>query len=103
MPSFNGSVHKRTRTSRIIEKADPGVAERDINTHIAHLTMNAWVKVVREGRILRLTIDEEARAEGAALDGCYVIKSDVPRDKADKETLHAGTKTLRSWSRTLGI
>ncbi len=76
------------------QKADPDIAERDINRHIAHLKMHAWVKTVREGRIFRLTLDEEARAEAAALDGCYVIKSDVPLDKAGKETLHARYKDL---------
>jgi transposase len=39
-------------------------------------------------------VDEKARTGVAALDGCYVIKSDVPRDKAHRETLHARYKDL---------
>ena len=77
-------------------KADLDIAGRDITKKVAHLRMDAWVKAVREERIFRLMFDEEARADAAALDGCYVIKSDVPTDKADKETLHAGPKTSRS-------
>ncbi|WP_038002380.1 hypothetical protein [Syntrophorhabdus aromaticivorans] len=51
-------------------------------------------KAVREGRTVQLVVDEKARTGVAALDGCYVIKSDVPRDKADRETLHARYKDL---------
>jgi Transposase DDE domain len=75
-------------------KADPETAGRDITKKIAHFKMDAWVKAVREERIFRLAFDEEARSDAAALDGCYVIKSDVPEDKADKETLHARYKDL---------
>jgi hypothetical protein len=75
-------------------KAAPDIAERDINKSIAHFKMDAWVKAVREGRTFRLTLDEEVRAQAAALDGCYVIKSDVAQTEADKETLHARYKDL---------
>jgi hypothetical protein len=40
-----------------------------------------------EARRLVLEVDGEARAEEAKLDGCYVIKTDLPADKADKEVV----------------
>jgi hypothetical protein len=39
------------------------------------------------------------RSEAPALDGCYVIKSDVPQNKADKATLQARYKDLASVER----
>jgi hypothetical protein len=80
-------------------KADPAIAARDITARIVHLKMDTWAKAVREERALSLAIDEEARAEAAALDGCYVIKSDVPHERADTETLHARYKDLASVER----
>ena len=80
-------------------KADPDIAARNITTRIAHLKMDAWVRAVREGWTVQLVVDEKARTGVAALDGCYVIKSDVPRDKAHRETLHARYKDLASVER----
>jgi hypothetical protein len=36
--------------------------------------------VIAEGKILELREDAAALAEEAKLDGCYVIKSDLPKE-----------------------
>jgi transposase len=75
-------------------KADPKIAQRDIDEKIKRFNMDAWIKAVREERVFHLTIDEDARGEETLLDGCYVIKSDVPEAIADKHALHERYKDL---------
>ena len=53
-----------------------------------------WVAATREERTFHLIIDEDSRNDQALLDGCYVIKSDVPEEIADKETIHKRYKDL---------
>lgn len=69
-------------------KADPAIACRDIGEKIKQFTMDTWLHAVREERTIRLIVDDEALRETTLLDGCYVIKSDVPRERADRDTLH---------------
>ena len=60
------------------------------------LRIDSWVKVTAnaEDRTLTLTVDEDRLAEEAKLDGCYVIKTDLPPTIADQETVHARYKDL---------
>jgi transposase len=73
-------------------KASPEIALRDIEAKIAHLNLS-WITVTHDARAFHLTINEEARSEQALLDGCYVIKSDVPETTV-KETIHERYKDL---------
>jgi hypothetical protein len=47
-----------------------------------------------EGRSLKLVADEEARQEAARLDGCYVLKTDLPETAASKQVVHDRYKDL---------
>jgi len=51
------------------------------------LRLNSWVSVSVNGRCLQATIDANARAEAAKLDGCYVLQSDLPVTQVDASTL----------------
>lgn len=79
--------HRRAR----VEVARRRVAER-----AKQLRIDAWVEITAntEERTLTLTIDEDRLAEEAKLDGCYVLKTDLPPTVADKETVHARYKDL---------
>jgi transposase, IS4 family len=46
------------------------------------------------GRILELVVDEVVKKETAELDGCYVIKTDLPGKAATAELVHARYKDL---------
>jgi hypothetical protein len=89
---FEAFVAAKTTYLTTHPKASPSVAQRDIEAKIAHLNLS-WVTAVRQERVFHLTINEEARSAIALLDGCYVIKSDVPEAMA-KETLHERYKDL---------
>ena len=47
-------------------------------------------------RTLTLTVQEDAQTEAAKLDGCYVLKTDLTPQQANKELVHARYKDLAS-------
>ena len=65
----------------------------EVRRKIDHLKITGWLKVEADSRRLKLNIDKEAWEEEAGLDGCYVIKSDLPGD-VDKQTIHDRYKDL---------
>jgi hypothetical protein len=81
-------------------KADVGKAGAKVRAKIEKLNAQRWLRVTTEGRSLTVESDEAARAEVALLDGCYVIKSDVPKHHADAQTLHDRYCDLESVERS---
>jgi transposase len=75
-------------------RATVEVAQKEVQTKIKKLQIVDWVKVASQGSQLELEINEEARRETAELDGCYVIKTDLPVAAATAETIHARYKDL---------
>ena len=47
-----------------------------------------------EGRSLQLTVNQPALEEVSRLDGCYVIKTDLPESAASKQVVHDRYKDL---------
>jgi hypothetical protein len=69
-------------------RATVAVAAREVQVRLERLKIARWLGVTEEGRCLSLKVDEVALEESSRLDGCYVLKSDVPRSVADAETIH---------------
>lgn len=65
----------------------------EIGQRIEGLRISGWLKVEADGRRLELKEDESALREEAMLDGCYVIKSDLPKE-IDKQVIHDRYKDL---------
>ena len=64
---------------------------------IEQLKCEQWLtlSISQEGiRHLELTIDEKALEEQKRLDGCYVLKTDVPKEMSTKEEIHDRYKDL---------
>ena len=55
-----------------------------------------WVELTIAERAMTLTIKEDAQAEAAKLDGCYVLKTDLTPAPAPKELVHDRYKDLAS-------
>lgn len=79
------STHPRAKVS---------VAEKEISRKIKQLKVDKWLTVHVEGRKLNLSVDEDALKEVSRLDGCYVIKTDLPEPAANKEIVHGRYKDL---------
>jgi transposase len=66
---------------------------------IEQLKLEQWVKVStmrEEDRRLKLSVDEQVREELKRLDGCYVLKTDIPKEMSAKEEIHERYKDLAS-------
>jgi hypothetical protein len=75
-------------------RANISVAENEISRKIKQLRVDKWLNVHVDGRRLNLSADEDALKEVSRLDGCYVIKTDLPEPAANKETVHGRYRDL---------
>jgi len=75
-------------------RAQVSVALRDVESRIERLRIGNWLRLEAEGRTLSLHVDQAALKEAALLDGCYVIKTDLPAAVADKQVVHDRYKDL---------
>jgi hypothetical protein len=75
-------------------RAKVATAEKALRAKIAQLKIHAWLQVEAEGRTLKLTVNQPALEEAARLDGCYVIKTDLPASAASKQVVHDRYKDL---------
>lgn len=71
------------------------MARRDIAQKIARLRIDDWSRVEMDERRLRLVGDETARRETSRLDGCYVIKTDLPHRLPEAQTITADGSIAR--------
>lgn len=79
------SAHPRARVE---------VALRLFENRRQKLRLAQWVKLSIEGRKIRVAKNLPALGEIAKLDGCYVLKTDLSREAASKETVHERYKDL---------
>ena len=77
--------HPRAQVPTALEK---------ITKKLERLKISGWAEATAEGRTISLDEDEAALAEESQLDGCYVIKTDLDKDVASAETVHARYKDL---------
>jgi hypothetical protein len=75
-------------------RAKVGTAEKALRAKIAQLKIHAWLEVEAEGRSLKLTVNQPALEQASRLDGCYVIKTDLPKSAASKQIIHDRYKNL---------
>ena len=83
----NGYLDKHPR-------AKLATAEKKLRAKIAQLKIDAWLQVEVQGRTLKLTVNQPALEEASRLDGCYVIKTDLPQSAASKQVIHDRYKDL---------
>ena len=75
-------------------RAKVATADRALRAKMARLRIDAWLQVEAEGRTVKLTVNQPALEEAARLDGCYVIKTDLPDSAASKQAVHDRYKDL---------
>ncbi|WP_077076145.1 IS1634 family transposase [Cuniculiplasma divulgatum] len=69
-------------------------ALRNVEARIVKLNLSPLVKVESSGRTLAMKIDDTALREESYLDGCYVIRTNLPVDRGSMETIHGRYKDL---------
>jgi len=75
-------------------RARVAVAQRKIAEKVAQLKIDDWARMEINGAILELVLDDAALKEAGKLDGCYVIKTDLPAEMASAQTVHDRYKDL---------
>lgn len=75
-------------------KAKAEKALEAVNAKLKRLKTEDWLKAELEGRRIKLTIDEQELNLEMLLDGCYVIKTDLPIEVADSKKVHDRYKDL---------
>ena len=87
-------VEEKNRSLREHKRAQVQTAIKDVRKKIEKLKMDQWLGVRFQGRTLELAVDTKALEEASVLDGCYVIKTDLPQKAADKHVIHDRYKDL---------
>jgi hypothetical protein len=73
-------------------KVETGV--REVKAYAKKLKLEDWIEVSVEDRRLTLQFNRQACAEDARLDGCYVIKTDLPAGDIQAAMIHDRYKDL---------
>lgn len=75
-------------------RAKVAIAARQLEKRSEQLKLAKWVRVIITERQVEIMLEEEVLEEAMKLDGCYVLKTDLSQEAADKETVHARYKDL---------
>ncbi|MCD4785308.1 MAG: IS1634 family transposase [Candidatus Eremiobacteraeota bacterium] len=69
---------------------------KNLNAYVEKLKIDKYIAIFanESTRTLSLRVDGEKMRDGAKLDGCYVIKTDLPNEAADAKTIHKRYKDL---------
>ncbi len=72
------------------------VQEKNITAYINKLKLNAAINIGKDAKEHKLTIvsKQEVLDEMSLLDGCYVMRTDLPKEIAPKEIIHNRYKAL---------
>lgn len=75
-------------------RAHPTLALEKLRRRAQQLQIHLWTTLTLEQRTLTLEKNTPALTESAKLDGCYVLKTDLPPLSASKELVHERYKDL---------
>jgi transposase len=79
------SEHPKAKVSTALEK---------VKSKMKLLRLEKWLSVKAQERQLSLEQDDAVLKEESLLDGCYVIKTDLAKEVADKQLIHDRYKDL---------
>lgn len=74
-------------------RAKVEISRQEVIKKIKQLKVDQWLMVENEGRQLKIKRDETSLAGASLLDGCYVLKTDLPA-AITKEIVHTRYKDL---------
>jgi hypothetical protein len=87
-------LQERNRYLAEHRRAKVSTAEKAVRAKLGQLKIDGWLQVGAEGRTVQLTVNQAALDAASRLDGCYVIKTDLPASAAAKQVVHDRYKDL---------
>jgi Transposase DDE domain len=100
LATLQAQVAKQNQYLTDHPRANAQGALQKLVARAAKLRIADWVERTVAERALTLTIQEDAQTEVAKLDGCYVLKTDLTPQQANKEIVHDRYKDLAAVERT---
>lgn len=88
LASILKTSEERTKYLADHPRAIVSKAADKVTAKIKKLKADKWLTVTEGDRAVFVEKDDEALSQVSLLDGCYVIKSDVPQRDADSQSLH---------------
>ncbi|MBI4707595.1 MAG: IS1634 family transposase [Candidatus Omnitrophica bacterium] len=97
-------LSKQKKIEQLVEKTNKYLEEHPrakiskamtrMNKKIGLLSIDKWVSIEANEKRLSVVVDKEALKEESLLDGCYVLKTSLPKESANKEIIYARYKDL---------
>jgi uncharacterized protein YbjQ (UPF0145 family) len=87
-------AHKETQYLTEHSQATEENAVKRVQVMAKKLKLKEFVQIESESRKIKVSIDESQWQEASQLDGCYVLKTDVPATELDTKAIHARYKDL---------
>lgn len=94
LKSLQEYINKQNIYLKEHKKAQETVALRKVEEKIQKLNIQKWVKPNTKDRVIKTVIDQQEKQEIEKLDGCYCIKTDIPKKEIDAKTVHDRYKDL---------
>jgi transposase len=94
LATLQAQVAKQNQYLTDHPRANAQVALQKLVARVEKLRIADWVELIVAERAITLTIKEDAQTEAAKLDGCYVLKTDLTPQQANKEIVHDRYKDL---------
>ena len=94
LASLRDFARKQTHYLSEHPRAKVEVAQKKLLDRCQRYGLKDVVEVLVSQRTFSIEIDEAAKQQAAALDGCYVIKTDLPASRASAEVVHDRYKDL---------
>ncbi|MBF0497852.1 MAG: transposase, partial [Deltaproteobacteria bacterium] len=91
--SIERLIHVKNQYLETHSRASVDKAISVVNDRINKLRVQDWIKVDSDGITLNIHVDDKSLADKSRLDGCYVIKSDLPTE-INKQVVHDRYKQL---------
>ena len=88
------SIKARNLYLKEHKKAKSEVALRKVEDKISRLKLKTIVSTELKGRNIIVKTDNEKKKKEEELDGCYVVKTDVPEENLSTQTAHDRYKDL---------
>ena len=94
LAALKNLADKQNKYLTVHPKADRHKAWEKVSEKRSRMGLGAFVTVTGKDRHIQIDVDEEYMAKIAELDGCYVLKTDLPVETASAETVHGRYKDL---------
>jgi len=92
-------IGRRNEQVQASARCQPEAGSRQLQAWIARHKLTALVELRLEGRVLTLVKNEAATERAMELAGCYVVTSDVPKEKMSGQEVHDNYVSLQKVER----